>query len=281
MSITAEKIVALKTAAAATPEYAEIAQLFTGLYEHLAGRETATGIQIDLASVNPSDRISNGFPLVAPADLRVDRDQAVTFLAGIIGVLARGGREGHEELGRVETALASGQLDPAPLYAAILERRRAPLDEAAQAAGVPAALLEYLCEIPLRTALEQAAAMVPDTVFAGWEEGACPFCGSRAGMAELVGEEGRRYLSCSTCNTRWPYKRLKCAYCGSEEAEKLSYFTVNEGTCRVDVCGACSRYIKTRDGRQLATEAIPLEIMDILTIHLDLLATKEGYERGK
>jgi FdhE protein len=95
-----------------------------------------------------------------------------------------------------------------------------------------------------------------------------------------VGEEGRRYLSCATCNVRWSFKRLKCPYCGTEDGEKLSYFTAGDGPCRVDTCGACSRYIKTRDSRR-GHDRVPLEIEDLLTIHLDLLASREGFARGK
>jgi FdhE protein len=99
-------------------------------------------------------------------------------------------------------------------------------------------------------------------------------------MAELAGEEGRRLLCCSTCFHKWHYQRLKCPFCGNEDPHKLSYFTVGKEPTRVDLCTACSRYLKTRDSRQGRGE-VPLAIEDLLTIHLDLLASREGYERGK
>lgn len=52
------------------------------------------------------------------------------------------------------------------------------------------------------------------------------------------------------------------------------------GVTRVDTCKACSRYIKTRDSRKGAAD-IPLDLEDLLTMHLDLLAAREGFERGK
>jgi FdhE protein len=60
----------------------------------------------------------------------------------------------------------------------------------------------------------------------------------------------------------------------------LSYFMVADGGTRVDTCKACSRYIKTRDSRKGNNE-VPLDVEDLLTIHLDLLAAREGFERGK
>jgi FdhE protein len=76
------------------------------------------------------------------------------------------------------------------------------------------------------------------------------------------------------------FRRIQCPYCGNEEIEKQSYFTVDGGPVRVDVCKACNCYIKTRDSRKGEAD-IPLDICDALTIHLDLVAVKEGYERGK
>lgn len=280
MSTTTEKLTSLNAAAADAPEYAEIVPLFIGLYGYLNGRETETGIRITLAGVNFNERLGNGFPLLSPQEMSVDQHLASQFLGGVIAELAKGGREGHSELGKVQAALNEQRLDLPQLFPAVLERRRAPLDEAAVAVDVPGPLLEYLLEIPLRTALELSAAGIGSGTFAQWDAGNCPFCGSRAGMAELVGEEGQRFLSCATCATCWSFKRLKCPYCGTEDGEKLTYFTADDGPCRVDLCTACSRYIKTRDARK-GNGHVPLEIEDLLTIHLDLLAVREGYERGK
>jgi FdhE protein len=73
---------------------------------------------------------------------------------------------------------------------------------------------------------------------------------------------------------------LKCPFCGNEEVDKLAYFVAGDGPTRVDSCKACSRYIKTRDSRK-GNADVPLDVEDLLTMHLDLLATREGLERGK
>ena len=246
----------------------------------LRDREKQTGISIEPAHPDPKERVDKSFPLVNVSDLRVDRDQSVTFLLGIIGVLSLKGQENAEYLQQIGTALLGGSIDPASLYGAILERRRAPIDDISTLLAVPAPLVEYIFEIPLKTALENFSAGYGEADFAGWQESFCPVCGSRAGMAELKGEEGRRSLSCSACSFSWPFKRLTCAYCGCDDPEKLSYFTAGDGATRVDTCKSCSRYIKTRDSRKGDSD-VPLEVEDLLTIHLDLLASREGFERGK
>ncbi len=280
MPTTEMKIAALRQAAASFPEYAAITPLFVALYEYLRGREGQTGIRIDLSGVNRSERTAHGFPLISPPELSIDQSMLTAFLAGVVRVLEQQGREGNEVLERITQALCNGNLDPELLLLAILERRRGPLDEAAARLGVPAPLLEYVFEIPLKSALEQFSAGIPADGFPEWHENVCPVCGSRPGMAELAGDEGRRHLCCSACFYSWQFKRMKCPSCGCEDTEKLSYFTAGEGATRVDTCRACSRYIKTRDARQGGGD-VPLEVEDLLTIHLDLLASREGFERGK
>jgi FdhE protein len=281
MPTTEQKIVALHEATINQPEYAAITPLFVAVYEYVSDREGQTGITINLSGINLSERTGNGFPLISPAELSINREMLVIFLMGVVSVLAQKGTEGDESLERIAQALSSGQLDPEPLILAILERRRGPLDEAAVSLDVPAPLVEYIFEIPLKTALERCAAGFSGDAFADWQENVCPVCGARPGMAELTGEEGRRRLSCSACFCAWPFKRMKCPYCSCEDAEKLSYFMAGEGgATRVDTCQACSRYIKTRDSRKGGVD-VPLEVEDLLTIHLDLLASREGFERGK
>lgn len=280
MSSTGQKITALQRAAQTSPEYTDIVPLFIGIYDYLLGRENQTGISIELSNVNPAEKIGKGIPLLVFSDLKVDREQTVVFLRGIIDVLIVKGQENAEYLQHIGTALQEGTIDPSALYAAILERRRAPINEVADMLAVPAPLVEYIFEIPLKAGLENFSTRYEAEQFAGWQESICPICGSRAGMAELSGEEGRRMLSCSACSFNWPFKRLACAYCGCEDPEKLSYFTAGDGATRVDTCTACSRYIKTRDSRKSGSD-VPLEVEDLLTIHLDLLAAKEGFERGK
>lgn len=280
MSLTADKIAHLRKTAFEHPEYTDLLLPFEEIFAYVDGKEAGTGIRFAVPEGNGTERVQGGLPLLSPEALSVDRDPATAFLSGLLDVLRRVGREGHAELDRIEGGLSGGSLDLASLYVACLTRKRDVVDQAAAALSVQAPLLAFVLEIPLKIALERISSSLPPDRFDGWKEGYCPVCGSRAGMAELSGDEGKRRLSCSSCFFRWPYPRIQCPYCGNADPETLSYFTAGDGPTRVGVCRKCSRYLKTRDAR-LGNADVPLEVEDLATLHLDLLAGKEGFERGK
>jgi FdhE protein len=140
-------------------------------------------------------------------------------------------------------------------------------------------LLGFLIEESLRPALEVVSEKYSKIIEASeWSEGYCPICSREPKIGELKDEEGRRYLFCSQCGLEWPYKRVKCPFCGNEDQQELAYFTIeDEEKHRVDVCNECKRYIKTVDLRN-TKEEVNLDIEDIATLHLDILANDEGYE---
>lgn len=279
MSVNNYKIECLKSAAEKTPEYADIVPLFIEVYRYLDTAGSATGISINIQD-DHKKRLDAGFPTLSPTDVMADSRVCGSFLAGAVDVFQAIGRDGDEELANIKKTIDKKGFDYEIIFRGILERNRSVIDEAAAVAGVSSPLLEYLFEIPLKYALEQVAATLPREPFEGWEEGYCPVCGSRPGMAEFQGEEGRRILCCSTCNFKWKFKRLQCPFCNNSDPEKLSYITAGDAITRIDTCKGCSRYIKTRDSRKSESE-VPLDIEDLLTLHLDLLASKEGLERGK
>ncbi|MHB8832877.1 MAG: formate dehydrogenase accessory protein FdhE [Desulfobacteria bacterium] len=280
MGRTADKIAHLRRIAAEHPEYGDVLLPFEEIFGYVDGKEAGTGIRFAVPEGNGAERVRGGLPLLSPEALSVDRDAATAFLSGLLGVMRRVGREGHADLDRIAGGLSGGSLDLASLYVACLTRKRDVLDQAAAALSVQAPLLAFVLEIPLKTALEHLSSSLPPERFEDWKEGYCPVCGSRAGMAELSGDEGKRRLSCSACFFLWPYPRIRCPYCGNADPETLSYFTAGGGPTRVGVCRKCSRYLKTRDAR-LGNADVPLEAEDLATLHLDLLAGREGFERGK
>ncbi|MGE5753424.1 MAG: formate dehydrogenase accessory protein FdhE [Deltaproteobacteria bacterium] len=282
MPQTGRKLEHLRRTAYEHPEYRDILSLFLSLFAHIDGKEHSTGISFPLPGPQGRERVGAGLPLLAPESLSVDRKEGADFLSGILDVMREASRDpaAIEELDRIRGALLENSLDLDRLFVSCLRRERKALEETAAAISVRAPLLAFVLEIPVKTALSLAAESVDPGDVADWNRGECPVCGSRAGMEELTGEEGKRFLCCSACYFRWPFQRLKCPYCGNQDPETLSYFIAGDGPTRVSVCGKCSRYIKTRDSRKGNAE-VPLEAEDLATLHLDLLAAKEGFERGK
>jgi FdhE protein len=139
-------------------------------------------------------------------------------------------------------------------------------------------LIELFLEESLRPSLEIVAQKYAEVIArAGWTEGYCPICGKEPKIGQIRGEEGR-YLFCNQCGFEWHFLRIKCPFCSNEEQQSLAYFTVEgDEQYRVDVCNECKRYIKIVDFRESKREP-NLDVEDIATLHLDILANEEGYE---
>jgi FdhE protein len=279
MSKTSEKLDFLQRTARDNPEYREILPLFMELYRVIEGHERDTGISFAAPDDHDQARIAGGLPLLSAELMQVDEAQAARFLTAVVNALLFVDKKEVQELTLLRDAVGIGLLQLRPLLAGCLSRDRKALQDAAVAIGMSAPLLEFALEPVLKTALEEFSDAVAPSRVEGWQEGYCPVCGSRASMAELTGEEGKRQLCCSSCSYQWAYKRMKCPYCGNEETDSLSYFLAGEGPTRVDVCRKCSRYLKTRDARQ-GHAGVPMEVEDLTTMHLDLMAAKEGFQRG-
>jgi hypothetical protein len=121
-----------------------------------------------------------------------------------------------------------------------------------------------------------------DVIPAGNTTHLCPFCGYYPDMSAISAEkDGKRYLHCSLCEHEWPYLRIACAVCGSDDAEKLEFFSVEgEPSYRIELCRACEGYIKTvRLDKFGETAACDLVVENIITPHLDSAALKAGFRR--
>ena len=113
-------------------------------------------------------------------------------------------------------------------------------------------------------------------------DGSCPACGSTPGLASLWPDDGRRVLHCSLCGHSWPFGRLACPFCASEDEPTLTRLTVaGEDARRIEACDRCRHYLKVIDrrGRPEAEPFIPL-VEEVAGLYLDLVAEKEGYARN-
>jgi FdhE protein len=107
-----------------------------------------------------------------------------------------------------------------------------------------------------------------------WMRGYCPVCGGRPNFAVFERERGARQLMCSRCNSLWPYRRLGCPFCESEE--KQVYHPSEDGVYRLYACPQCKRYLKTMDLRDWHDTVFPV-LERLLTVGMDLAAQQEGY----
>jgi FdhE protein len=115
---------------------------------------------------------------------------------------------------------------------------------------------------------------VPDL----WEKGYCPVCGELPPIAQISSQKGTKLLFCAACGIAWQFPLPRCPYCGQEE--DMRYLSMeSERQYRIAVCKACGKYLKTIDS-ELIGSAVPLDIENLATLHLDILAQQQGYRRG-
>lgn len=110
-----------------------------------------------------------------------------------------------------------------------------------------------------------------------WHKGVCPVCGEKPNLALLDKINKGKYLHCGYCGVKWRFQRLSCPFCYSYESQYL--FFEGEKKYRIYVCDQCGGYIKTIDCEHAGKEELDLLMEDIKTIHMDLLALKEGYHK--
>jgi formate dehydrogenase accessory protein FdhE len=115
-----------------------------------------------------------------------------------------------------------------------------------------------------------------------WQHPHCPVCGGAPALGVMEGEGGKRHLLCHRCETRWPWRRITCAFCGNDDPHLLRYLTLEEEgdapKMRIDACDSCQAYLKVRDQRTAPAD-FP-EIEDLLTPRVDLAASRQGFHRG-
>ncbi len=269
----------LEKLAATKPTLNAVCRFYSELYQLFAAAEPFLSVAVDLKAAKP--RQERGFPLLSGEMLQIDINPAQTFFSELLKVLRTHGQQGQDELATLQSALQADRLDLPLLLRATFERNREPLSAAAEAVQVQPALLEYCLTTTLGAALEHCREEGLASEIKSWDHGYCPICGGLPAIAELSGEEGKKRLQCGLCGNHWAFHRLTCIHCGNTDHETLAYFTAEGETgCRVDICRKCSGYLKVVDSRERG-EDLPLEIEDVATLHLDLLAAKEGFSRGK
>lgn len=104
----------------------------------------------------------------------------------------------------------------------------------------------------------------------------CPVCGSPAAASQVdaaSGIHGRgRKQYCSMCGTMWPFERMRCGVCGTENASRLHYFHVDgDSSHRLQNCDECGQYQRMVFEEDLS---IPLcmEVEDVVMAKLDAIA---------
>jgi FdhE protein len=258
----------------ASPHYKELMDM---LEEIMILRETfRRKLKRDIFKVDEKfveAKLAGDLPLVDFTSGDYDLKEPKQYFLALLGIAEK---MNPGETGEIVKDMEEGRLD----FGEMVRESFAPVEgeEADQDDEETFDLIAFFVEESMRPALEILVEKFGDTIRkSDWSEGYCPVCGKEPKIGEIREEEGHRFLYCTQCGIEWNYMRVKCPFCGNEEQKTLAYFTVEgDERYRVDVCDNCKRYIKTVDFRS-TNEKADLEVEDIATIHLDMLANEEGY----
>jgi FdhE protein len=223
-------------------------------------------------------KVEQGFPVFSREDLPLDLKATSSLFPRLLEHLSSQKREDSKALRK---ALDRVQTDPQWIEHAIatfLSRDETTFTTMAQEVNLEAMVLRFVTSMALKPSLNALREAFSERIQKDtWNYGYCPLCGSSPDMASLD-EQGKRMLHCELCGSEWRYTRLKCPFCENSEPKELGYFVSEEEEgFRVDFCKKCKVYIKTLDMRVVESPA-PLELENIITLHLDMLAHEQGFK---
>jgi FdhE protein len=267
------------------PSHKEVLEFYkdiiTEQYSILSKIKTSP-LEIDKDDAN--EKIMQGFPLVEKKAFILDIPSATKLFRKLCKILSKT-KKGQHDSERITQAMRKKEIKLPELFRQIESENNEYIINLSEKLQVNPDVISFLATNSIKPIYETYAKELGNYINQErWWKGYCPVCGSEPYIAELKSEggvEGARFLVCSSCNFEWRFNRLKCPFCENANHEKLRYFyTEKEGKVyRVDVCEECKRYIKTVDIKELGEEKIIPLLEDIGTLHLDILAQKEGYSK--
>jgi len=259
------------------PAYKDVLTLYQKILEEQdKTKVNGKNISYDIGSPEIiKEKLRNGFPLVIREKINIDFGSSVSLFSRLTKIF-----EKIPATKDIEKIYSEDKEKLIELMQKVFLGDEESVATVSKEKGINTELLLFLSKLslqPLGRVLSKLFERYVDQNL--WLQGYCPICGAKPDIAEIRGEEGKKYLHCSFCGYVWLFKRLHCPFCGNSDHESLSYFYVEgEEGYRIDVCEKCKKYIKTIDTRKL-TERIILGLEDWCTIHLDIIAQNKGYLR--
>jgi FdhE protein len=260
------------------PAYAQFIEFYEKIY---AEQERAKKL-LDTASFQFKKPFSEkafgeGFPLFTKPEMSIDVPSSVTLFRALCEISKEVNEKLQQDVTGIEQAIEREGFDIGELI-----RRNSDeafIDAIATNEDLNQAVLKFLIHMSILPSLSVLVDQIRASVDTkNWLRGYCPVCGSLPLLSTLRGE-GQRFLVCSFCGFEWQSERLKCAFCDNTDHQTLRYFYAEgDEACRIDLCEKCRKYIKTIDIRRFDSEP-DLNLEDITTIHLDILASEQGFQR--
>jgi len=218
------------------------------------------------------------FPLFSREDMPLDFSAASDLLKKSLEHLGATDRDDREGLKKArKEAVDTGEWSK-NLFKTILKQDEKALSLTAKEVDLDPMVLQFLGQVALTPSIHAIRDALTSSIDTdGWDYGYCPLCGSQPDMAYFT-KTGKRYLHCELCGEEWAFSRIRCPFCDNQDQEKLGYFEAEEEEgFRVYFCRECMGYLKTID-KKAFEEVAPLELENLATIHLNILANEHGFQ---
>ncbi len=194
----------------------------------------------------------------------------------VVSVLASR-RIGNSKAGQLLNSMSSQGIGLGKLIEAVLREDEPLLVEYGERLKVEPSVLVYAVSSILRPFFEEVARRVDSSHYETWWEHQCPICGRTPTLG--IVRDRKRYLYCTYCGAEYPSDTALCVHCGNRDPSSLKFLSSNrDPKNRIDFCTICSGYLKVLD--ETASNAIPKDLLDILTLELDQVATSKGLKRN-
>ena len=262
------------------PYYREILDLYGHVVEEQVKILPLLKVRVpEVTKKLVKSRWGKGLPLLGREGFAVDLEAAQKLFHTITAIGQLSTSKMGDEIPRITEAIETGELNLSELLSKHYDALH--LVHEAERCGLDRDILAFLVQVSVRPCLEAHREQVQDSLdLEVWLRGECPLCGSAPQMALLRDEGGKRYLQCSFCGCQWRWERIACPSCNNKAMDSLHYlYSEEEEAYRVDLCDQCKGYIKTVDARKLDYDP-DIDLEDIVTIHLDILAMDKGYRRS-
>lgn len=223
-----------------------------------------------------ADKIARGEPLLHGEELTIPLEPLTAAALDFCRALEEAGA--GQSATRTAAALHSSRLDAGSLFKGSIARADHAISAGAVRLSVaPDALwlIGELATAPFAYILQRSlTAALPSDVFAAWEHGYCPVCGSWPAYGERA-----EHLRCSFCAGSWPRSTAGCIYCG-EAGDAFSIVAVDDARPgrMLETCTSCGGYLKTLTLEE-PVEFPLVAVEDLATADLDAAAADRGFRR--
>jgi FdhE protein len=234
------------------------------------------------------DRLSEGVPLLADADLQEVVPELSTLMAHMLTALGAAFSPLKEDSARLLSRVIEDPKAATAWLRVLLRNEEAPLQRLSQDVGLEPEVLQIELKQVFKPYLQWLAhGLARHLKGIVWDRGYCPICGAYPdtsylrrdvpGHGPLMAPKRERWLHCSLCSYEWRQRRVRCPYCGTEDADSLEYLAAKETPHEIlYVCHRCHKYLTCLDTSELIekplSDLIPFELL-----HLDIIARQKGF----